>query len=87
MIREQNKRCFVWIKLHFRSFSWEQEYVGLLVDKVEDVVPMEDDLLRPPPENVSREQAAMFKGVFRTGEKLVTLLDLDTTLHLNRSAQ
>ncbi|MBF0546375.1 MAG: purine-binding chemotaxis protein CheW [Candidatus Riflebacteria bacterium] len=67
--------------------SWEQEYVGLLVDKIEDVVPMEEDLLRPPPENVSREQAAMFRGVFRTGEKLVTLLDLDTTLHLNRSSQ
>ncbi|MBF0406102.1 MAG: purine-binding chemotaxis protein CheW [Candidatus Riflebacteria bacterium] len=62
--------------------SWEHEYVGLLVDRVEDVVFMENASFSPPPENISPEHSEFFSGVFRSGEKLVTLLNLDSTLSM-----
>ncbi len=38
------------------------EFIGLLVDRVDEVVEMEHDQWQPPPANVNRGQARFFKG-------------------------
>jgi purine-binding chemotaxis protein CheW len=52
-----------------------REHVGLLVDRVADVVEVARTALKPSPANVAGEQGRFFNGVFHSGEHLITLLD------------
>jgi purine-binding chemotaxis protein CheW len=51
------------------------EFIGLLVDRVDEVVEVEKDLWQPLPANVNGEQSRFFKGVCRAGGRVITLLD------------
>jgi purine-binding chemotaxis protein CheW len=51
------------------------EFIGLLVDRVDEVVEAESDQWEPTPANLSLGQARFFKGVCRAGGRVVTLLD------------
>jgi purine-binding chemotaxis protein CheW len=51
------------------------EFIGLLVDRVDEVVEVERDHWQPPPANVNRAQARFFKGVCRAHGRVITLLD------------
>lgn len=51
------------------------EFIGLLVDRVDEVVEVERDHWQPPPANVNYGQARFFKGVCRTRNRVITLLD------------
>jgi purine-binding chemotaxis protein CheW len=51
------------------------EFIGLLVDREDEVVEVERENWQPPPANVNREQARFFKGVCRSSGKMITLLD------------
>jgi purine-binding chemotaxis protein CheW len=51
------------------------EFIGLLVDRVDEVVEVERDHWQPPPANVHRSQARFFKGVCRARGQVITLVD------------
>jgi len=51
------------------------EFIGLLVDRVDEVLEVESGHWQPPPANVTRGQARFFKGVCRAGGRVITLLD------------
>lgn len=51
------------------------EFIGLLVDRVEQVVEIERDQLQPPPANVAWGQGRFFAGVWRGNGGVITLLD------------
>jgi purine-binding chemotaxis protein CheW len=51
------------------------EFIGLLVDRVDEVVEVERDHCQPPPANVNWGQAQFFKGVYRARGRVITLLD------------
>ncbi len=51
------------------------EFVGLLVDRVDEVVEVERDQWQAPPANVLSGQARFFQGVYRTGGRVITVLD------------
>lgn len=74
------------VDAHSRIFiaDWCQEHVGLLVDRVGEVVPFEEADLLPAPENLPASQAGMLQGVFRAGELLIGLLKLDAILDDSR---
>ncbi|MFZ5952557.1 MAG: chemotaxis protein CheW [Candidatus Rifleibacteriota bacterium] len=67
---------------HSRIFiaEWQQEQIGLLVDKVGEVVPFDEACLLPVPENLPAFQAVTLKGVFHSDKMLVGLLSLDAIL-------
>jgi len=67
-------------KQHILIVRWQDENIGLLVDKVLDVLEADLEDLQPPPANVSAEQQQYFKGVCKAGGWLVALLDLDKLL-------
>src|ERR1035438_1438449 len=60
-----------------RIFILEErgESIGLLVDRVDEVVEVERDHCQAPPANVNRGQARFFKGVCRASGRVITLLD------------
>jgi purine-binding chemotaxis protein CheW len=51
------------------------EFIGMLVDRVDEVVEVESDQWQPPPANVNRGQGRFFKGVCRSGGRVITLLN------------
>jgi len=53
------------------------EFVGLLVDKAGDVVEIGHDGLEPAPANVSRAQGRFIRGVARSCEQVITVVDTD----------
>ena len=60
--------------------DWRQEYVGLVVDDVGEVVPFERSALFRPPDNLPMIQAEMLQGVFHAGKILVALLNVERIL-------
>jgi len=51
------------------------EFVGLLVDRVDEVVEVERSQWQAPPANVRGAQGRFFQGVYRTGSRVITVLD------------
>jgi len=72
---------------HSRIFiaEWRQEHVGLLVDRVGEVVTYDKNNLRSVPENLPATQAAMLEGVFHADSMLIGLLDIEAILDENKS--
>lgn len=60
--------------------EWLNERVGLVVDQMQDVLSIDIDNLGPAPENVRSAQSNRMKGVFRSGEHIIAMLDLDKVL-------
>ena len=59
---------------------WKEEQIGLLVDEISEVVSPDEERMGPPPANVDESQDRFFTGVYQEGERVVTLLELDTIL-------
>ena len=51
------------------------EFIGLLVDRVDEVVEVDEDHCQPPPANMNWVQTRFFKGVCRARGGMITLLD------------
>jgi purine-binding chemotaxis protein CheW len=58
------------------------EFIGLLVDRVDEVVELEAGQWQPPPANVNWGQARFFQGVCRNRGRVITLLDASQILKL-----
>ena len=56
------------------------EFIGLLVDRVGEVVEMEDGRVEPPPANVPYSRSRFFRGVYRTERQVITLVDVSQVL-------
>lgn len=58
----------------------QNEHVGLLVSKIGDVVTADWDRVESPPANIGGIQGIFFKGVFKTDEHLIGILDAEKVL-------
>ena len=58
----------------------KNEHVGLMVSSISDVVEAEWDKVEKPPANIGGVQGAFFKGVYKTKEALIGILDSDRVL-------
>jgi purine-binding chemotaxis protein CheW len=56
------------------------EFIGLLVDRVDEVVETDPSKLQPPPANISSKQARFLKGICRAGSRVITVLDTASVL-------
>lgn len=56
------------------------EYIGLLVSKISDVVEADWNKVEDPPANIGGVQGAFFKGVFKTKDRLIGVLDVKKVL-------
>ncbi len=58
----------------------KDEYIGLLTERISDVIQADWDKVEPPPANIGEVQGKFFKGVFKTETSLVGILDVDEVL-------
>ncbi len=58
----------------------DNEYVGLLVSSISDVVDAKWDKVEEPPANIGGVQGVFFKGVFKTKDRLIGILDVHKVL-------
>ncbi len=57
------------------------EQIGLLIDRVADVIRAKPDEIEPPPANVSGVDGRFFKGLFKLENELLVILDVDVLLN------
>jgi purine-binding chemotaxis protein CheW len=58
----------------------EDEYVGLLVDSISDVIVAERERMIPSPPNVEGTQEKFFQGVYQGDQGLIAVLDVEEVL-------
>jgi len=56
--------------------------LSLLVDRLGDVVPVDDTTFEPPPDTLDAELARSIKGAFKLDDALLLDLDLDEALDI-----
>jgi len=56
------------------------EYVGLLVERISDVVRAEWDEVQPPPANIGGIRGKYFEGVYKTDTSLIGILNAEAVL-------
>jgi purine-binding chemotaxis protein CheW len=60
--------------------EWQDEQIGLLVDRVADAVTVDRAALKPAPENVRGIQGRQFQGVCHVDGRLIALLEMTAVL-------
>jgi purine-binding chemotaxis protein CheW len=75
------------ITMHSRTVvvNSGHEEIGLLVDRVADVVQVRADHLDPPPANVSGVDGRFFKGIYKLDKMLLIILDIETAISLQEA--
>ncbi|NNF98443.1 MAG: purine-binding chemotaxis protein CheW [Desulfobacteraceae bacterium] len=58
----------------------QNEYIGLMVTRISDVVDADWERVESPPANIGGVQGTYFKGVFKTDNRLVGILDVEKVL-------
>lgn len=58
----------------------DNEYIGLLVSSISDVVEAKWDKVEEPPANIGGVQGVFFKGVFKTKDRLIGILNVNKVL-------
>jgi len=56
------------------------EHIGLLVDRIADVVTIESEQIEPPPANVSGVDGRFFRGVYKLERELLVILNIETVM-------
>jgi purine-binding chemotaxis protein CheW len=56
------------------------EAIGLLVDRISDILTLSDDQINPPPTNVDGVDRRLMSGVCTLDSAIVVLLDIDEVL-------
>ncbi len=56
------------------------EHIGFLVDRISDVLPAEVDQIEAAPANIGGVQGKFFKGVLKTRNSLIGVLDIEEVL-------
>ncbi len=65
--------------------SSNDEYFGLLVDSIGDVVRAEWDRVEAAPANIGGVQGKFFNGVFKTERDLIGIIDVEEVLKVEES--
>lgn len=60
-----------------------QEDIGLLVDKVVDVIPVESEHLEPPPANLGGVGGRFFESVYRDDSRVIGILDMNEIISVD----
>ena len=60
--------------------SSKGEHIGLLTERISDVVGIDWEKVEPPPANIGGVQGRFFKGVLKTEDRLIGILDVEEVL-------
>jgi len=60
--------------------KFEEEHIGLLVDRVDDIIIVDINDIQPPPSHDTGEMGKYFTGVYMLDDHLVAILDVEKIL-------
>ena len=60
----------------------QDEYIGLLVEKISEVVQAPEERIEPPPANIGNVQGKFFSGVFKTDQRLIGIINEQQVLRV-----
>lgn len=60
--------------------SLGEDIASFLIDKMDDVIEVEDEEILPPPPNLEEIEGELVEGVIKKGETLVIVLDITSIL-------
>lgn len=60
--------------------NYNEEYIGLLVDRISDVLTADKEKLKPAPATVNGTKGHYFEGVYHNEDVTIAVLDLETVL-------
>ncbi|QTA88418.1 chemotaxis protein CheW [Desulfonema magnum] len=63
-----------------------EDIVGFLIDKMDDVLTVENEEILPPPPNIADLDEDIIEGIIKQGKRLVILLDVTVVLELVMNA-
>lgn len=66
---------------------YKDEQIGLVVDRVDDVIMIDPAFLLPAPSNVPKEQSRFFKNVYQTNNGLVSIIDYKSLLDIDEEQE
>ncbi|MCG8685209.1 MAG: chemotaxis protein CheW [Desulfobacterales bacterium] len=61
--------------------DFEDEPIGLSVERIGDFVKADPKDIDPPPSNINQVDGKYFQGVLKTGDQLIGILDIDQVLN------
>ncbi len=62
--------------------NWNEEFVGLMVDKIYDVISVGQQEVMPPPSNIKGAKGKYFHGVIKKDSDLIGILEVDLVLEV-----
>jgi purine-binding chemotaxis protein CheW len=72
--------CRMGAKSRVVIINQNEEYVGLLVDRIRDVVTVKATDIAPPPANIGGTSGRFFAGACRVQNELISVLDVESVL-------
>ena len=61
----------------------QEEVVGLLVDRIGDVMEVSDELYEPAPKNIQESVRELVAGVYKLKDRMLMILDAKNVLQVN----
>ncbi len=71
---------------HLEDVFLGEDIVGFLIDKMDDVLTVENEEILPPPPNIANLDEDVIEGVIKQEKRLVILLDVTVVLKLVMNA-
>ncbi len=60
----------------------DDEYTGLLVDKITEIMEISEEMNEPPPDSLTLDEAELIRGVNRYKERLIIILNSERIINL-----
>jgi len=71
-------------KNRFIIFQVEQSGVGIIADRINDVVTLSKHQLQPAPAKIKASGSGFIKNIGRVGERMLIILDIEKVLQIHR---
>ena len=65
----------------------DDEYIGLLVDGIKDVVTISATQITPPPANIDLKKGTFFSGACKLEDALISILDVEAVLTAEKKGE
>lgn len=61
---------------------YNDEYTGLLVDKITEIMEISEEMTEPPPDSLTPDEAELIRGVNRYRDRLIIILNTEKIINL-----
>jgi len=59
------------------EITMAQDPFAFVIDRIDNVIDVDEDLIKPPPQHRSDDQANLIQGVYESGDQYVSILNMN----------